>query len=205
MDNNMNICMILNRCMHTALAAAVAAVSLAALAACSGADDLFCRYPCRFVFNTNTHAHSAALMAAATGRGVFCTVTLTQHSGASYYAFSNNMGTSDEVIFTGEDQRTTVLLGLNGRIIVGYGNLDDPAVCYAYDGECPNCFSPDAIPVRSYPLSVTSAGMAVCATCRRQFNLNTGGNVVQGDNGRKLNRYRTGGYAAATGVMSVLN
>ena len=102
----------------------LSALLLANTLACSDADSLYCRYPCRFVFNTNTHSHSAALMAAATGRGVFCAITTTLHGGATYYAFNTNMGTSDEVIFTAEDQRSTVLLGLNNRIIVGNGNLD---------------------------------------------------------------------------------
>ena len=179
-------------------------LALPLLVSCSDADSLYCRYPCRFVFNTNTHALSAALNAAVTGRGVFCTVTTTLQSGATYYAFHTNMGTEDKVIFTAEDQNTTVLLGLNHRIILGYGNLDDPAVIYAYDGECPNCFSPEAIPVHSYPLSTTAAGMAVCATCHRQYNLNTGGNVASGDNGRRLYRYRCS-YVPANGVVSVVN
>lgn len=182
----------------------LSALLLANTLACSDADSLYCCYPCRFVFNTNTHSHSAALMAAATGRGVFCAVTTTLHGGATYYAFNTNMGTSDEVIFTAEDQRSTVLLGLNNRIIVGNGNLDDPTTFYAYDGECPNCFSPDAIPVHSYPLTLTSSGMAQCNVCHRQYNLNTGGNVVAGDNGKKLNRYRSR-YVAGNGVVSVVN
>ena len=84
----------------------LSALLLANTLACSDADSLYCRYPCRFVFNTNTHSHSAALMAAATGRGVFCAITTTLHGGATYYAFNTNMGTSDEVIFT--DRKSVV-------------------------------------------------------------------------------------------------
>ena len=181
----------------------LSALLLANTLACSDADSLYCRYPCRFVFNTNTHSHSAALMAAATGRGVFCAITTTLHGGATYYAFNTNMGTSDEVIFTAEDQRSTVLLGLNNRIIVGNGNLDDPTTFYAYDGECPNCFSPEAIPVKSRPLPLTPAGLATCAVCHREYTLNGGGGGGSGNRGARLRRFHASW--AADGVLAVVN
>ena len=85
----------------------------------------------------------------------------------------------------------------------GWSNLDDPKQFYAFDGECPNCFSPDAIPVKSRPLTLSTSGMASCAVCHRQYNLNTGGNVASGDNGRKLNRYHAS--CAPDGTVSVIN
>ena len=109
----------------------------------------------------------------------------------------------DNVIVTQEDKQTTVLLGLNGSLIVGWSNLDDPKQFYAFDGECPNCFSPDAIPVKSRQLTLSTSGMASCAVCHRQYNLNTGGNVASGDNGRKLNRYHAS--CAPDGTVSVIN
>ena len=96
-----------------------------------------------------------------------------------------------------------MLLGLNGSLIVGWSNLDDPKQFYAFDGECPNCFSPDAIPVKSRQLTLSTSGMASCAVCHRQYNLNTGGNVASGDNGRKLNRYHAS--CAPDGTVSVIN
>ena len=183
-----------------ALAAVLAA---AVLAACSKAEGEYSTRPCRFVFNTQRHAQSAALMSATSGTGVFCRVTLTTHGGARYYRFETNAGLKDEVIFTAEDQQTTVLLGMNSSLIIGYGNLDIPKPFYAYDGECPNCFSPEAIPVKSRPLTLTAAGMATCAVCHRTYNLNTGGNVVGGDGGTKLTRYHAS--CAADGSVSVVN
>ena len=187
-----------------ALVVTATMVVAAAATSCSDAENEYSSYPCRFVFNTARHGQSAALMSAMTGTGVFCKVTTVMEGGARYYRFSNNAGLTDKVIFTKEDQETTVLLGTNSSIIVGFGNLDDPKQIYAYDGECPNCFSPDAIPVHSYPLTLTTSGMAQCKVCHRQYNLNTGGNVVAGDNGQKLYRYRSR-YVAGNGVVSVVN
>lgn len=188
--------------LKTALAAAlILAVSLWGLVSCSKADNEFSSYPCRFVFNTSRHGQSAALLSTVGGTGMFCKVSKTVRGGAQYYHFENNAGQADDVIFTTEDTQSTVLLGLNGSIIIGFGNLDVPKTFYAYDTECPNCFSPDAIPVKSKPLTLTTSGMAVCGVCHRQYNLNTGGNVVGGDNGRKLTRYHASYQADGTVVV----
>ena len=189
----------------TRLAAALMGCCLMAvlLLSCSSDENEYCSYPCRFVFNTQRHGQSAALMGATSGTGVFCKVTTTIRGGAQYYRFENNGGLTDNVIFTQEDKQTTVLLGLNGSLIVGWSNLDDPKQFYAFDGECPNCFSPDAIPVKSRQLTLSTSGMASCAVCHRQYNLNTGGNVASGDNGRKLNRYHAS--CAPDGTVSVIN
>ena len=128
----------------TRLAAALMGCCLMAvlLLSCSSDENEYCSYPCRFVFNTQRHGQSAALMGVTSGTGVFCKVTTTIRGGAQYYRFENNAGLTDNVIFTQEDKQTTVLLGLNGSLIVGWSNLDDPKQFYAFDGECPNCFSP---------------------------------------------------------------
>lgn len=181
-----------------------AAVLMAAMmpSACGDTMAEFSDHPCRFVFNTGTHAHSAALQSAVTSNGIFCKVTRVLKGGAKHFHFENNHGLKDDVIFTAEDERQTVLLGMNNALWFGYGNLDDPAVFYGYDGECPNCFSPDAIPRKSYPLSVSTAGIARCQACRREYNMNTGGNISKGDKGYKLTRYRAS-YTGA-GVVAVV-
>ena len=143
--------------MRKGVTSTVCAVMMALLpASCGDTMSEYSTYPCRFVFNTATHAHSAAL---------------------------------DDVIFTAEDERVSVLLGMNNAIWFGYGNLDIPPVFYAYDAECPNCFNPNMVPVRSHPLSVASTGIATCGTCHREYNMNTGGNIVKGDKGSPLTRY----------------
>lgn len=169
---------------------------------CDGLNE-YTTYPCRFVFNMNTHANSAALRSTVGGTGIFCKVSKTYKGGANYYHFETNQGLSDDVIFTAEDEKTTVALGMKDAIWFGFGNLDIPATFYAYDNQCPNCFDPNAIPQKSRPLTVNSAGLATCSTCRRTYNMNTGGNITSGDAGDKLTRYHAS-YSSA-GVVSVTN
>ena len=83
---------------------------------------------------------------------------------------------------------------------MGYGNLNNPPVFYAYDLECPNCFDPQALPLKSKPLQLLAGGIAVCRVCNRRYNLNNSGVIVQGERGRKLTRYR----AQTTGPYGVL-
>lgn len=191
-------------CAFAPLAAAAFIAVAVTFAACG--DDMYGRYACRFVFNTKTHAHSAALTSAVGSKGIFCRVSKTTKGGAQYFHFATGAGLADDVIFTAEDQRTTVLLGSNtysGSLIFGYSNLDDPAQFYGFDGECPNCFDPNTLPIKSYPLSIDNNGLATCSTCKRKYNLNTGGNVVNGDNGSPLTRYHAN-YSTA-GVVTVTN
>lgn len=167
------------------------------------AQSEYTTYPCRFVFNMNTHGNSAALRSTVGSTGIFCKVSKTQKSGASYYHFQTNQSLSDDVIFTAEDTRTTVLLGMNNGIWVGFGNLDVPATFYGYDAECPNCFDPNAVPIKSKALSVNTSGIAKCSSCGREYNMNTGGNIVSGDAGVKLTRYHAS-YSTA-GIVTVTN
>ena len=133
--------------------------------------------------------------------GTYVTVTLTNHGGARYFKFSSNQGTSSEAIFDGIDSRRSLILGMNDGLIVGYGVLTDPVTFYAYDRECPNCFSPDALPVRSYPLHINNTGIATCSTCKRKYDLNNGGILAEGEKGNKMTRYR----ASTTGPYGVLS
>jgi len=182
----------------------IAAIAVAALLAsnCGDASSEYSDYPCRFVFSIPHHAHSAALQSAVSTTGVFCKVTKILKGGAEYFRFTTNHGLSDDVIFTAEDKRATVALGMNKALWFGYGNLDNPPVFYGYDSECPNCFVPDRIPVRSHPLDVSTAGLASCPTCKRKYNMNTGGNIVEGDKGKPLTRYRA--VYSPDGVVAVV-
>lgn len=154
-----------------------------------------------FVFDNSTHQNFVLSSAMnANSPGVFCKVQRTVKAGAPYFEFENNQGQAESSVVNAVDQQLTCILGYNNSLIVGYGNLDMPPVFYAYDGECPNCFDPRAIPMRSRPLTMTSAGLAVCATCHREYNMNSGGNIVKGDGGNKLTRY----HATCTGPLGRL-
>ena len=78
------------------------------------------------------------------------------------------------------------------RLVIG--NLDNPSPFYAYDLQCPNCFNTNTLPLRSYELKISSDGFGTCNNCHRKYNLNTGGNIVSGDSGKKLIRYRARSY-----------
>lgn len=174
-------------------AATLALTAALALATGCGGDPTFSRYPCRFVFDTQQHAVSSALLSAtnALSPGVFCRVSTVMKGGASYYRFASTGGVTDDVIYTAVDQRTTVTLGMNNGLVFGYGSLSSPTTLYAYDTECPNCFDPNAVPVRAHTLTIGTTGVAVCPTCHREYDMNSGGNITKGERGKGLTRYQT--------------
>ena len=183
---------------------ATAILAVLMTASCGEVSSEYSTYPCRFVFNMSQHANSAALRSTVGSTGIFCKVTRTMSNQAQYYSFATNQGLSDKVILNDIDRQTTIQLGMNNAIYIGYGNLDNPPVFYAYDGECPNCFDPNAVPVKSRPLKVSSTGIASCAVCHRQYNMNTGGNITAGDKGKPLTRYHAS-YVSTTGIVAVTN
>ena len=153
------------------------------------------------ILDNSTH-NDATLAAAMTSySGTFVTITLTNHGGARYFKFNSNQGTSSESILDAIDQRRTMILGMNDGLIVGYGNLTDPLIFYAFDRECPNCFDPNAIPIKTHPLTMSSNGIATCKTCHRQYDMNNNGFISSGENGKRLTRYR----ATTTGPFGVLS
>lgn len=123
--------------------------------------------------------------------GVFCKIQFILDNGAKKYSFESNHNQSSTSLFTAKDDlsENNRRIGQNNGIIVGFGNLDNPPVFYAYDAQCPNCFDINALPVRSYPLTMLSTGIARCNRCKREYNMNTGGNVVSGG-GKHLELYR---------------
>lgn len=189
----------------------LATLALALVLSACTTEFTYTDIPCRFVFNMNRHLISPALQSAVGGRGVYCKVTTTIKGGASYFHFQTNDGLEDDVPFIEEDKRMTLILGSNGALWFGFSNIDTDnngqpvfyePVFYAYDAECPNCFDPSAIPVRSHPLQVASTGIATCPTCHRTYNMNTGGNRQDGDPGAPLRRFRRSSYSTA-GIVSI--
>lgn len=152
------------------------------------------------VLDNSAHQDPTLASAMTPYSGVFVAITLKNKGGAQYYQFTSNQGQSSESIFNAIDQRRTVLLGMNQGLIVGYSTWSD-LTFYAYDRECPNCFNPDVVPIRSKALQMSSTGIATCQSCHRKYDLNSGGIVVDGDKGDKLVRYRAG----TTGAYGVLN
>ena len=63
----------------------------------------------------------------------------------------------------------------------------------------PNCYEESNLP--RYPLTMLTTGKAKCNNCHREYDMNNGGIVSKGDNGRKLIRYK----ASTTGVQGILS
>lgn len=173
------------------------------LTACGGDDYKYSSFHCNLTIDNNTHKDqtlNSALNPLAPG--TFCKISYTVRSGASYFVFQNNQGASTESIFNAIDERleSQKHLGMNNGVIVGYGNMSADQGLYAYDAECPNCFDYDAIPMRSYPVTMSNTGIATCAHCKRQYNMNTGGNCTN-NSGKGLTSYR----ATTTGVNGQLH
>lgn len=158
-----------------------------------------------FTFHNETHQNPVLASAMnPLSPGVFCTIRHVFASGRYGFLFENNQGQKSDapVWFDGIDLRLESWkhVGMNNGLVVGYGNLDNPSPFFAYDLQCPNCFDANILPLRSYELKMSSDGFATCSNCHRKYNLNTGGNVVAGESGRKLTRYR----ASSTGPYGVL-
>ena len=178
-------------------------LSAALFVACGDVEREFSTAPCALYFDNQTHRDATLAEAMTPFSGIFVTITTTSKSGAQYFVFTNNQGSSSQVVFDAKDkqrqQAGQLILGLNGAIIVGYGFSE---TFYAYDRECPNCFDSNALPLRSYPLKVNSAGIASCSHCHRTYDLNNGGIIASGSGGKMIKPYpsvTTGAY----GVLSV--
>ena len=161
------------------------------LVACDKAENEYTSRTCYLVIDNSVHQDATLAAAMTRYSNVFATVSIIFESGAQYFYFQSNQGgTPTKSIFNAIDRRRTFRVGMNNGVIVGYGSLEGRF--YAYDRECPNCFNPNAIPVKSYPLNVATNGIASCNNCRRKYDLNIGGILVEGDYGSKMTHYRSG-------------
>lgn len=162
---------------------ALAAVLLFA-AACEGdtVESKYSNYRASFTFSPVTSV--APLYGALNGFGEYCAIW----ADANYYHFSSLVG-SAQVNKTALAVYTT-FISLGGGFIVGRSSLSDigsaeyPLVCY--DRICPNCYRNDYYKA----MRIEENGCCVCDRCRRTYDMNNGGTIVEGDKGRKLIRYR---------------
>lgn len=89
--------------------------------------------------------------------------------------------------------------------IVGRGNMpetgaiDLPTLCY--DLACPNCYDESSISKR---LILKEGGKAECDRCHRIYDLNNIGMIIQGEKGKKLERYHVN-YDAPYTTLIVYN
>ena len=155
---------------------------------CGEAEFEYSSAPCYLIIDNSLHQDATLASALTQYSGTYVTITIITKSGARYFSFTNNVGKHTESIFNAYDERRSLISGYNGGLIVGYGNSID-GILYAFDRECPNCFDPNMLPLKSRPLSVSENGIATCSYCKRQYNLNIGGFICKGDKGKKMTKY----------------
>lgn len=175
------------------------------LIACKDVIDYeYSNYHCNLTIDNSVHLDATlASSMNALSPGVFTTIKPLYRDGVYYFHFRNNQGLESKKQFNAIDERlqSNLRVGMSNGLIVGFGNLDTPAHFYVYDLQCPNCFDIDALPQHNYELTVTGTGIATCKICHRSYNLNTGGNIVSGERGKTMTRYR----ASTTGPNGVLH
>ena len=170
------------------------------VASCGDIQNEYGNFRPYFVYENHVHQNPRSAEAMTPNSGMFCAVQQQFINGAQYYVLTNSDGRSDKSILNDLDKQRRHVLGYNNGLIVGYGNLSSPPVFYAYDLECPNCFDPQALPMKSKPLQLLAGGIAVCRVCNRRYNLNNSGVIIQGERSRKLTRYP----AQTTGPYGIL-
>ena len=174
---------------------------LLGIMACGDVQNEFTSRRCFVLFDNMIHSNAVLAGAMTPNSGIYVRMTLTFKDGARCFLFENNQGQSSTTRLNAKDETRPQVVGQNDGIIVGYSMLETPAVFYAFDAECPNCFNFEQVEFRSYRLQMSSSHIATCNTCKRKYDLGNGGMIIEGENGKKLLRYR----AATTGPYGVLS
>lgn len=170
------------------------------LSACGDTQNEFSSSSCYLVIDNSKHLDQTLATAMnSMSSGVFCIVYEQPRNGVETYYFLNNHGLSSYKTLNAEDLRRTRVIGAYNAsgIMVGYGSLD--GVFYAYDRQCPNCYSETNLP--RYALTMSTDGKAECSRCGREYDMNNGGIISSGEAGNKLMRYR----ASTTGPQGILS
>lgn len=169
------------------------------------AEQEFTSWPCRFVYDNSIHLDQT--LATATNAditGIFCKITERVQGGVKFLVFENNQGLSSEQRETAEDLQRNFRLGLNGGIIVGYSHFSGFA---AYDIQCPNCvYKENNRTNPNYRVTMDNKGIATCSKCKKQYDMNNGGLIVNGEEGDSgLERYRNAHTSGPMGTITVLS
>jgi len=177
------------------------------LSACS-AESEYTTWPCRFAYDNSIHLDQT--LATATDinvRGIFCKVTESTEGGAKYLNFQNSDGLVSSQRETAEELRMEYRIGLNNGIIIGFQTMNDSpnGGFVAYDIQCPNCVREyDNYVAPNYIVDMNNKGVATCRKCKRQYQLNNGGIIINGKEGDVgLERYRNAITAGPQGTTSV--
>ena len=174
---------------------------LLGIMACGDIQNEFTSKRCFVLFDNGIHLNAVLAGAMTPNSGIYVRITLTVKDGARCFLFENNQGQSSTSKLNAKDEKRPQVVGQNDCIIVGYSMLESTAVFYAFDAECPNCYMSDQMDFRSYRLQMSTSHIATCNTCKRKYDLGNGGMIIEGENGKKLDRY----FAKSTGPYGVLS
>jgi len=175
---------------------------LAGLFSCGKADYEYASNHVHFVYDNSIHLDATLASAMnAMAPGTFCHVWKT---GDSHIYFEDFRKEPSKQPITATERMNAYIIGVYNEsgIIVGFGQREAPPVFYAYDAQCPNCYSDTGLP--RYLLTMDSSGKAACKQCSREYDLNNHGIIVKGDKGKKLFRYHAS-TSGPNGVLTVNN
>lgn len=174
------------RCLKYALCALLITVPVA----CVDDDESpYARFGAFFRFQPVTAAPST-LLPALGNPGEWCTITIT----GSTYQFKSATGKTDSYPVTSIEQYGAPIW--IGGLIVGTPTVPEigatgfAPVCY--DIVCPTCFEEGGIK-RAVSITDPTLGRATCTRCRRVYDMQMGGIVIEGASTPKdprLYRYR---------------
>jgi len=152
------------------------------------AEQEFSTWPCRFSYDNSVYLDNTLASAMNNAsRGVFCHISEESRGGALYLNFVSNNGESSQKVETAMERQAGYILGLNNGIIVGFQTLITDGAYggfVGYDAQCPNCvrnFNNYINP--TFPVRMSSTGIATCSKCGLKYDLNNGGIVQNGGEG----------------------
>ncbi len=185
--------------MKTILKTGVLFVAALLLVACK-AEYEFSTWPCQFSYDNSIHLDMTLNMAMnPNDPGTFCLIWEETQKGIKYICFKNNKGESSRLPETAEEKNPPFILGLNNGIIIGFtASVLDNNLNFAFmgfDQQCPNCVNRTGNKLNpTYRIEVDEAGIGTCRECKKRYNLNAGGIIINGEEGDKGMEK----YAAAT-------
>lgn len=161
-------------------------ISCLVVSACSNEGE-YSTWPCRFAYDNGLHLDETLASAMnANARGIFCKIWEST-TGGRYLNFQSNQ--SDKItsqIESEMEKQANFVLGLHNGIIVGFQTFNDYPYggFVAYDAQCPNCVRRENNTLNpKFAVTMSANGIATCSKCKKQYDLNNGGIVQNGEEG----------------------
>jgi hypothetical protein len=144
-------------------------------------------WPCRFAYDNSIHLDPTLASAMhVDSRGIFCRIWESS-GGGLFLNFQSNQGSAiTQQQVTELERLSNYILGLNNGIIVGYQTMNTSPYggFVAYDVQCPNCVRKENNTINpKFAVSMNTSGIATCSKCKKQYDMNNGGIVMNGEEG----------------------